>query len=181
LTSGNFGDAASQAGSFLKSNAGVLLAGGALGAEGLLSNRSVTSIQGANAVESTANQLASQGKTLESYLQSGTLPPGVQSSLDQASQQAQATIRGQYAARGMSGSSAEATDLANVHQNIAGQGANIALSLLNQGVSESNLASSLYSQIMQTSLAQSQQLSQGLAALAGAAARPTVNLTTANG
>jgi len=128
---------------------------------------------GENAINTTANQLSAQSTQLQNYLTSGTLPPGVSTALSQAASQAQAAIRSQYAARGMSGSSAEVADLANVQNTIVSQGASIATNLLAQGVNEAGLAAQLYGQIMQTSLAQDNQLSNALATLASASARPT--------
>ena len=86
---------------------------------------------------------------------------------------AEAAIRSQYAARGESGSSAEAADLANVQNTIVSQGASIATNLLQQGVNEAGLASQLYGQIMNYSLQSDAQLSGALATLAAASARPT--------
>jgi trimeric autotransporter adhesin len=149
------------------------LSGALLGYDALRGNEVP---KGENAVSSTASQLGTQATQLESYLTSGTLPPGVQTALNQAAQSASAAIRSQYASLGMSGSSAEYTDLANVQNTIAAQGASIATNLLSQGVSEAGLASQLYGQIMQTSLAQDNQLSSALATLAASAARPTVAL-----
>jgi len=140
-----------------------------------------TTPKGLNAISGEATQLGAQSTQLESYLTTGTLPPGVQTSLNQAAAAAQASIRSQYASRGLSGSSAEATDLANVQNTIASQGATIAQNLLTTGVNEAGLASQLYSQIMQQSLQSDQQLGTALSTLAGAAARPTITLNTASG
>lgn len=139
----------------------------------------LSSIPGYGALQDQAGKLSAQGSLLESYIQNGTLPPGVKTSLDQASAQAKAAIRSEYAARGESGSSAEATDLANVDNTMASQGASIALNLLNSGVTESNLSATLYGQLMNTALSQDQLLSQAIGTLAGAAARPTINVTQA--
>ena len=121
----------------------------AVAAGGLLYDSSRSqNIPGEAQLQSKANQLASQGTQLQSYLQSGTLPTGVQSSIDQASQAAEAQVRSQYAEMGLSGSSMEAEALASVKQNTAAQGASIASSLLSQGVSESQIASQLYGDLL---------------------------------
>ena len=121
----------------------------AIAAGGLLYDSSRSqNIPGEAQLQSKANQLASQGTQLQSYLQSGTLPTGVQSSIDQASQAAEAQVRSQYAEMGLSGSSMEAEALASVKQNTAAQGASIASSLLSQGVSESQIASQLYGDLL---------------------------------
>lgn len=171
-TLGNLGHA-------LGSNATLLLGGAALGYDAIMGNQQP---KGEAQIESTAGQLSAQSQQLENYLTSGTLPPGVQTSLNQAAQQATATIRSQYAARGMSGSSAEAADLANVQNTIVSQGANIAMQLLQTGVSEANLASQLYGTIMNQSIQSDQQLGNALSTLAtlsATASRPNIVLTGA--
>lgn len=150
--------------SAIGNNAGTLLSVAGLG-------KSIADIgtptPGAANVTNAANQLGTQGAQLQSYLANGTLPPGVQTGIDQATQAAKATIRSQYAARGMSGSSAEATDLAAVDSQAQSQGANIALNLLNSGVSETQLSAQLYQSIMQNALQSDQQFGSSLSNLAG--------------
>ena len=107
---GSVGDALSK-------NAGWLVPGALIGYEGLKSSEGLKNVPGYSGLTGTANQLSSQSTQLQSYLTNGTLPPGVAQSLTQAGNAAKAAIRGQYASRGMSGSSAEAQDLANVETN----------------------------------------------------------------
>jgi hypothetical protein len=142
---------------FLTKNAGAIVPGAALAYNAIQGQQP---LQGQNALNSTATQLGQQGQQLQTYLQNGTLPPGLQAGLQQAADAAKATIRSQYASRGASGSSAEQQDLANVDQTVQAQGAQMALQLLQQGVQETGLASSLYQQLMQTQLTQDQQLNQ---------------------
>ena len=171
----------STLGAAASNNSGLLLGGGLLGLDVLRGNQVP---KGENAIAGEAQQLGAQSTQLENYLTSGTLPPGVSTALTQAASSAKAAIRSQYAARGMSGSSAEAQDLANVDNTIVSQGASIATNLLNTGVSEANLAAQLYGQILQTSLAQDNQLSGALATLASAAAvssQPRIVLGTTSG
>ena len=149
---------------------GPVISLGALGVDALMQPKT-PSISGTESqLQSEASQLTTQGNQLQSYLQSGTLPPGVQGSLNQAAEAAKAAIRSQYAARGMSGSSAEAQDLANVDQTTATQGAQIATNLLSQGVTEANLGSELYQTILNTSLQQNQQLASAIGNFAASAA-----------
>jgi hypothetical protein len=169
-------------GSFLGQHANLLIPAAGLGYEALKANQGLSNIPGYNPLQATAGQLSTQGQELQNYITSGTLPPGVQTQLNQAQQQAEAQIRGMYASRGMSGSSAEVTDLNNVRNTVISQGSQIAMNLLQTGVNESGLSANLYAQILQQSLNQDNQLGQGIAALAGAAARPTINLAgSANG
>jgi hypothetical protein len=124
----------------------------------------------------TAAQLSAQGQQLQTYLQTGTLPPGVQQGIDQATQSAIAAVRSKYAAQGASGSSAEAEDIANIQQIAASQGAGIALQLLNTGVSETGMAAQIYQQITADALAQDQALGQALAGFGASMIPHTVTL-----
>ena len=164
------------------SNLGTLISAGGLGYSALTQPKipSITSAEGA--ISNTAGQLSTQATQLESYLSTGTLPPGVQASLNSAADSAKAAIRSRYAAMGSSGSSAEQQDLANVDTTVVSQGANIALQLLNQGVSESQLSAQLYSTILNTALQQNQNLSTAIGNFASAAAGGTgLTLKLANG
>jgi len=180
LAAGNVGGALGDAASYLGKNPGLLISGAGLGYEMLnKASNPLSGTPGYNQISNTAGSLATQGQQLTSFLQNGTLPPGVQGALTQAAHSAKAAIRSQYAARGMSGSSAEAQDLAGVDQTIASQGVSIATQLLQTGISEQNLSAQLYSTIMSAQLNQDNQLSQAIAALAAAAARPTITLPSA--
>ena len=149
---------------------GALLAAGGLGYEALTAPK-VPSISGiSSTLQGQAGQLAGQSAQLESYLSSGTLPPGVQASLTQAGDAAKAAIRSRYAAMGASGSSAEQQDLANVDQTVVTNGANIAMQLLQTGITEGQLSSQLYQTILQTSLQSNAALSSAIGNFAGAAA-----------
>ena len=122
----------------------------------------------AAALSQLAAQDQAQGTQLSSYLTSGTLPSGVQAGLQQAHDAAAATIRSQYAARGQTGSSAEAQDLQNLANTTLANGAQIATGLLNQGIQESEFASQIYGQLMNATIAQDNQLSSSIANFAGA-------------
>jgi hypothetical protein len=175
---GGAGAGIAGVGSFMSNNASWLLPAALVGYQGLKGAQGLGNMPGYNQLKDQANYLQTQGTQMGQYLQNGTLPPGVQASLHQASESAKAAIKSQYAARGMSGSSAEAQDIAGVDNTIASQGANIATQLLNSGISESNLAGNIYSQILQQNIGADNQLGGALATLAGAAARPTINYQT---
>ena len=121
-------------------------------------------------LESQAAQLQAQGAQLQGYLSSGTLPPGIGAALQGAHDSAAASIRAQYASRGMSGSSAEMQDLSNLAQTTVSQGANIASSLLSTGVSEQQFASGLYQNLMAQSVAQDTAMSNAMAGFTNAMA-----------
>lgn len=120
-------------------------------------------------LESQAGQFSTQGTRLANYLQTGTLPPGVDASLNQAANEAKAATLSRYAAMGGGAetSSAAARDLANIDQQKAAQGAQIATSLLGQGVNEQQLASQIYNQILSGGLS---EITSGIGATGQSAA-----------
>lgn len=170
---GGGGGAASFLSGILK-NPSALVAAGGLGLDVL---RGSTNPPGYNQILSQAQQTGQQGAQMQKYLASGTLPPGLQTSLNTARADAEATIRSKYASMGMSGSSAEAQDLQNLHNRIVSQGADMALKLWQQGLDATQISSQLYQTIMNEQIAQDQALSQGITnmvtALAGMS-RPLV-------
>lgn len=105
----------------------------------------------ATAAGGVANNATSQARVLEDYLTSGTLPPAIQASLDQATQDGITNIRAQYAARGMPpGSSAEVQETNALKQRAVIQGGTLAAQLFSQGVSLDQLAAQIYSGLVNT-------------------------------
>ena len=151
----------------LGKNAGPLISGGGLLASVLRGNQPMP---GQAAIGAQAAQLGAQGQQLSNYLASGTLPPGVAQSLHSAGEAAKASIRSQYASRGMTGSDAEARDLANVDTGIVSQGASIASDLLSKGVSESGLSAQLYQTLMNEAIQQDSQLGSAISSFASSMA-----------
>lgn len=117
-----------------------------------------------------AQSLMNQGQVMQAYLQNGTLPPGAQAAIDQASAAATASIRSQYASLGMTGSSAEAQDIANAQQAARTQATNLAVSLFQSGISETQLSAQLYQDIMNNAIQQDQGMSSAIGNLAVAMA-----------
>lgn len=136
---------------------------------------------GENELKNEAGLLTQQGQQLANYLQNGTLPPGIQASINQATNAATAAIRSRYASMGMSGSSAEVQDIAAAQQQAATEGAQTALQLLSQGISEQNMGSQLYQDIFQYSLQEDQGLGQAIGnfavALSGNSGSPNTTQT----
>lgn len=151
-------------GSFIKDNAWLLPAAG-LAYEATAGQ---AALPGQAALSTSATNLSAQANQLQNYFTSGTLPPGIQSGITQASDAAKAAIRSQYASMENTGSSAEAQDLAAVDSRATTQGSQIALSLLQQGVSEQGMANQLYMELMNTSLTQDAQLGSSIAAFSSA-------------
>ncbi len=161
-------------GKALSNNANWLVPAAALGGAALLGNQPA---KGTNQLTSEANQLGASGQELQTYLTTGTLPPGVQASINSAAEQAKAAVRANYAKMGMSGSSAESTDLANVDNQAVTQGTQIALQLMQQGVQDTQISAQLYGELMNNAMSTDKSLVSALGALAGASARPTINVT----
>ena len=159
----------------------LAIGGAGLGLSALLQPKFPSVSSEIGPLESQASQLNQQGQTLQSYLQTGTLPPGVQAGINQATQQAQAAITSKYAALGggAENSSAAIEDRQNVALTAEQEGTNIALSLLQQGISETQLAEGIYTQLLNSTLASDQQLGAAIGNFASAAVPRTVVTTTA--
>lgn len=143
----------------LKQNPLEAFGAGALGYNLLQGNQQPA---GADQLKGIAGQDLASGHQLQSYLTSGALPPGMQASLNSANSAANAAIRQKYANMGMSGSSAEAQDLANVQQQSAAQAGNIATQLFQAGTQESALGQQLYEELMKVNMEQDQGLSSSI-------------------
>ena len=158
-TTGNIGKA-------LGANAGLLTATAGLGND--ISTALAGPPKGTNQLQSQAAQLGALGAQNEAYLQNGTLPVGVQTGINQATQSAIAAIKSKYASMGMSGSSAEQQDIASAQAQAQAQGANIAMNLMQQGVSETGLSSQIYQELIKNTMASDQNFSSAFTNLATA-------------
>ena len=173
----------SKAGSLLTSHPGTVLGAGVLGLEAL-NQPKLPSISGTtNSIADTAAQFASQGNILASYINNGTLPPGAMQAINTAATSAKAALRSKFAADGMTGSTAEATALSQVDQQVAGQVFQTADTLLTQGINESGLSADLYKTILATSTQQQQIMMNAIAtfasSIAGGGKALTLNLGNA--
>lgn len=144
-----------------------LISGAGLGAAALKQGKP---LPGENNIKDIAAQEQKQGTLLENYLQTGTLPPGLQAGLDQVYKAGEAQIRSQYARMGMSGSSAEQQDIANLQQKMQSDGAEMALKLMQTGINETGTAAELYKQIMSNALTQDQNLGSAISGFSSALA-----------
>ena len=126
------------------------LAKGALGAGGLAYDvvKNSADSPATKQVQQMAQSANAQGQKLESYLSNGTLPPGAQQYVDQQVAAQKASILSKYAAMGMSGSTAEAQELANVSTQAQSQMFQIASQLYQDGVSQTGASSNLYKLLM---------------------------------
>jgi hypothetical protein len=170
----NVGQGASlldQAGSWLSSPTGKLAGVGVAGlglAKNLLSSNT---IPGESNIQSLASSSQTQGALLQQYLQNGTLPPAVQTSVNAATQDGITAIKAKYAQMGVApNSQAEVQDIARLQQNAVIQGATLADQLLQQGISESQLSGQLYNDLVTTNTAQNNQTNSAIGNLASALA-----------
>ncbi len=148
----------------LTKNPTELLGVGALGLD-LLKGMQPPAYEGN--IAALAKENAATGARLENYESTGTLPPGMQAGLTTAANDAAASIRSQYAQRGMSGSTAEAQDLANLSARTEAQSAQMAQTLFAQGLQDQQLSSQEYQLLMQTQLSQDTELSNSIGNLVG--------------
>lgn len=138
------------------------------------------SIPDESQLKAEAGSLSGQGTTLQQYLNSGTLPPGAQQAITNATQSAKAAIRSQYAQLGESGSTAERNALANVDQQAAAQAFDIADSLYSQGVQDTQISSQIYQMLMQANQAQNSSLGSAIANFASSfGGSPTIKIGNA--
>jgi len=177
-----------QAGEYAKDAAGALgltsknALPAALTAAGLgYSMMKPNSIPGQKTLGNQANALSAEGAQLQSYLQNGTLPPGIQTAVDQATKHAAQAIKSKYAQMGASGSTMEQQEINQLQLNATTQAATIATQLLGQGLTATGMSNQIYETLLRTNTAQSAQTGNAIASLAaalgggGAQPRNTVN------
>lgn len=145
------------------SNPGVLLAGGALGADILMGNQP---LPGQTQLTQAAGEAQSMGRGLSSYIFSGTLPPGAQQAVTNAVTAATAKIKSSFAALGMAGSTAEAQAVQQIHESAAAQTFQMADQLLKQGANYSQLSDQLYQTLLQTQMSQENALTGAIGTFA---------------
>lgn len=128
--------------------------------------------EGLAELREAAGNLKSTGNILQQYLTTGTLPPGMQASVDAATKAAKASIIQRHAARGLptdpAKNSALQQELAQLEQNAIITGATLGDKLMAQGLSASGLSSQLYQAIMNLDRDRSKQTSQAIANFAAA-------------
>jgi hypothetical protein len=163
-----------------KNPIGIAAAGAGLGLN-LLNNKNASTDPALVQQQQLANNAGSQALQMEKYLSTGTLPPGLQSSVDQAVAAAKARIIANHAAQGQSTdptqNSALGQELANIDLQATAQIAQIATQLYTQGIAQSQIDATLLNQIYQADVAQNKAVGDALTNFAKALAPSTgVNL-----
>lgn len=177
FTGGNTGAGGASFGSKLAADLTdpfKLLGLGATG-YGLLHSLSSQSGQVGNvsANEAGLNNLATQtgqtGAQLQSYLASGTLPPGLMEQVNQATAAAIQNIKAKYAANGMGpNSTPEAQDIAKIQENVAGTIATIGQQLLTAGTADLQISQGTLTSLLTANTTLNNQTNQAIANLARA-------------
>jgi hypothetical protein len=165
------------AGNIVASNPSAVV--GALGLGYNLLNQG--NVKGLGALTQAAGAQEQQSQQLESYLNTGTLPSGLQAGLDQSLQAAQQEIKSKYASLGMSGSTAEASDLAYAQVNAQAQKAQMEMGLLDSGIKESGLSDDLLGQIVKINQAQDAATGQAISNFAAALGGMPIRINTQSG
>ena len=155
--------------SITKNPLGLLLAGGGLGYNILQGKKQTADVQ---ALEAQAGQQAQTGAQLEGYLTSGTLPPGLQASVSQATAAAKANAISNAAGQGLSTDPTKNTSLAETLANIDAQvpvlTAQLGQQLLTSGITASGLSSNIYEQLANLDATQTQNIGKSIASMAAA-------------
>lgn len=119
-----------------------------------------------------AQRLDAQGKELMSYLQAGTLPPGLKAGVDNATKAMKARIIANHARNGMSTdpsqNSALAQELNNVDSQTMAMVAQQGVALMNSGLSMSGLSTQLYGMLEKLNREQAKSTGVAIANFAAA-------------
>jgi hypothetical protein len=158
----------SQGAGFLKDNYKWMLPALGIGYSALRSDRATP---GEGQMNAYAQRMGQIGNQLTDPLMTGQLPPAYQSAFDRMQASAEAAIKSKYAKMGISGSSMERSELANVPQQLETQKLQLAQSLATQGMQAMGLGNAAYNQIAQNTIAQDKELANALAAFGAAAIR----------
>lgn len=155
--------------SVMKNPLGLALSAGGLGYSVLAGQKQSAATKALEAQAAGQNATANQ---LSSYLTSGTLPPGLQASVDQATQSAKATAIANAAQQGLptdpTQNSALAARLSQIDQQGPIVAAQIAQQLLQSGATYAGLSDQLYTQLAQIDQTQTQQVGKAIANMASA-------------
>lgn len=133
-----------------------------------------------------AAQQSALGAQLSSYLKKGTLPPGLQTSLNEATAAAKANAISNAAAQGLptdpKQNTALATTLAAIDSRATAAIAQIGQQLLTAGATESGMSNQLYQVLAQIDQTQTQNIGKAIANMAAALStggqRPVIQIGT---
>ncbi len=148
---------------------GVVAAGAGLGMDVMRRNQMDPNQQ---KLADLAAQLGSSGQVLESYLQTGKLPPALQAQMDQAKAAAKARMIQGYAQRGLPTdplqNSALAQDLSNLDGEFLAKMAEAQIQMLNTGLKETGMSKELYTMLTELDRKDNDDLMKAIAMMAAA-------------
>lgn len=125
-----------------------------------------------NQLQGQANQLSQQGQQFMNYLQTGTLPAGLQAAVDRATQSAKAQIIANAARNGQPTDPTQNTqlaqDLASADRNALIAVAQEGEQLFQAGANEVQLSSQILERLMQIDQQQTANMGKAIANFAGA-------------
>ena len=148
----------------VEKNPGILLGGALLGANFLLGDKPLPAEA---QIQQAAGEAQSQSATLEAYQRSGTLPPGLESVVDQQFNAAKASVVDQYSKLGLGNSTMLADKLNQLRVEKSGQIAQFADMLAKQGISWAGLSAQEFGQLLSAQTAQQNQFTAALGSFAG--------------
>lgn len=136
--------------------------------------RSNQPVEGIETLRDVANEARGQSQMMTrsaNEAMQGNLPGGAQQSIDAALRSAEATVRSRYAGLGLTGSTMEAQDLADLQRRAVAQRFEIGRGLAQTGLSaaagQGQLAGSLYEKILDAETQQGTAFGDALAEFAG--------------
>lgn len=158
--SGGFG---SKVMGLVEKNPGIVLGAGALGLNMLLGNQP---LPGEKAIQQQAGEAQTHASTLTAYQQSGTLPPGLESIVDQQFNAAKASVVEQFGQLGLGNSTMMTDKLNQLRQQKAGEIAQFADALAKQGVQWANLSAQEFNQLLTAQTSAEEGFSRSLGTFA---------------
>jgi hypothetical protein len=163
---------ASKVMGLVEKNPGVLLGGAVLGAEALMGNQPLPAER---KLTQAASEAAGTGKTLSSYIFSGTLPAGAREAVDAATNAAKARVKSSYGQMGLAGSTMEAQAIQQIDQAAAAQSFQMADQLLKEGADFTKISDTLLSELLKTQSANEGDFVKSLGLFAGGLAGAKLN------
>jgi hypothetical protein len=158
------GGIASSIMGLIQNNPGALLSGGLLASQLFRGNEQYPAEK---TLQTLGTNAGTEGQALAGYVQSGTLPPGAQASVDAATKAKEAQIRSAAARTGTSGSTMEAQQIGEAKQEAAGQQFLIANQLLGQGAKYTNISANIYDELLKSQAGTDQEFQKALMTFAG--------------
>lgn len=157
------GDIGSKIMGLVEKNPGVLLGAGVLGANMLMGDKP---LPGEQAIQRSAEEAASQGRTLSAYQQSGTLPAGLQSVVDRQFEAGKAALIDQYSRMGLGNSTMIQDKLNALRAQKSAEVAQFADMLAKQGIQWTQLSNTEFNQLLAAQTAKEEAFGKALGSFA---------------